>query len=227
MPSAMPSQTMQLPMPSSSYMLPPSTTTRFVPVDTAHPSSTPTFLALPHLASQQSADSSCTVIAAHHQQKHMHFPKQHASLRISHLSQPAAQGAAAGSAVSHQAPCASIAPANKAARSRKNAANSVEAAPLHGAEAVEGIAGGPVKRKRGPYKKRVKQEGEAKVPRDRKKKQEGEVKVPTSRTKKPNSLLPAVQAFRLHSMQTQPAVSDQLAACLPAADQQGPSKRAR
>ena len=227
MASAMPSQAMQLPMPSSSCMLPPSTTTHFIPIDAAHPSSTPTFLVPPHLASQQSADSCGTVITTHHPQQHMHFPVQHTSFLMSNLSQPAAQGTAAGSAASQQAPCASTAPAKKATRSRKGAANSADAAPVLGAEAAEGVAGGPVKRKRGPYKKRMKQEGEAKAPTDRKKKQEGEAKAPSSRKKKAISLLPAVQAFRLHSMQTQPTVSDRLAACLPAPDHQGPSKRAR
>ena len=229
MPSAMPSQTMQLSMPSSSCMLPPSTTTHFVPIDAAHPSSTPTFVAPPHLASQQSAYSSCTVIVTHdhHQQQHMLFPAQHARFPMSYLSQPTAQGAAAGSAVSQQAPSASMAPAKQATRSRKGAANSADAPMVLGAEAAEGVTNGPVKRKRGPYKKRMKQEGEAKASTDHKKMQEGEAKAPTSRKKKIISLLPAVQAFRLHSMQTQPMVSHQLAACLPAPDHQGPSKRAR
>ena len=143
-----------------------------------------------------------------------------------YLSQPTAQGAAAGSAVS-QAPCTSIALAKQATSSRKGAAKSADAALVLDAEAGEGMSGGPVKRKRGPYKKRMKQEGEAKASTYHKKKQEGEAQAPTSRKKKIISLLPAVQAFRLHSMQTQPMVSHHLPACLPAPDQPGPSKRAR
>ena len=146
---------------------------------------------------------------------------------MSNLSQPAAQGAAPESAVSHQAPCASIVLQKKATRSRKGAAISTDAAPACGAGAAESMTGGPVKRKRGPYKKRMKQEGEAVAPRDRKKKQEGEAKAAISRKKKAISLLPAVQAFRLHSMQTQATAPDQLAVYLPTAEQQGPSKRAR
>lgn len=219
--SAMPSHTMQLPMPTSSCILPPSTTTHFIPVDAAHPTTTPTFLPPPHLASQQSADSSsCTIIVTQHQQ-HTHFPMQHASLPLSNLSLSAGPDVAAAesAALQHQSSCASEEPAKKKAPGRrKRAAKSAAVAPVPGCDSAQGMAERPVRRKRGPYKKRVKGEAKVKAPK---------VKAPSGRKRKAISLLPAVQAFRLQGMQMQASAPDHPLACLPTADQPGPSKRAR
>lgn len=206
MPSAMPSQSMQLPVPSSA--------TQFIPVNAAHPSGGPTFLPPSHLASQQSADSTCTIVITQ-QQQHTRFSVQHASFPLSNLSQPAALDAS-GSDVSrpqHQAPGVRTAPAKRPTKGKKGDANATAAARVAGDQGAEGTAEGPVKRKRGPYKKRPKKEAEPKPP--------------TGRKKKAISLLPAVQAFRLHGMQQQAADPDQRSACLATDHQPGPSNRAR
>lgn len=131
--------------------------------------------------------------------------------------------AAPGDGVSqqtHQVPAATAQPAKeatakKATKTRKRAVNATAAtASAPGAQAAdgEGTSMPPMKRKRGPYKKRMKKEGEQKAPKDRK--------------KKAISLLPAVQAFRLQGMQRQATAPDPPAAPVDNGDL-GPSKRPR
>ena len=227
MPSAMPSQTMQLPMASPSCMPPPPSAAHFIPVNAVHPSSTPpTLVPGPHLATQQSADSTCTIVVAQ-----QHHTVQHASLPLSNLSRPPALDATAprtgASQQPHQTPAAKAPARKKTTKTRKRAATTTAAAAVAAAATAaptaaasvpvvqggEGAAGLPVRRKRGPYKKRMKKEEEPKVPKGRK--------------KKIISLLPAVQAFRLQGMQRHATAPEQQAAVGGTGNLQGPSKRAR
>ena len=146
---------------------------------------------------------------------------QQPCMPLSNLSLPAAPDVvAAGSAGSQQhPPHASEEPAKKkAAGRRKRAAKAGAVAPVPGCESTKAMAERPVRRKRGPYKKRAKGKAKVKAPK---------VKAPCGRKRKAISLLPAVQAFRLQGMQMQASAPDHPLACLPAADQPGPSKRAR
>ena len=228
MPSAVPSQTMLLPLPSSSHPLPPSSIPHFIPFRAAQPSALPPLLPLPrlNLASQQSADSTCTVIASQ-QQHHARFPLLPAPPHPSFSSLPhPGTEPRNGPPPAHQPPKATAKPAKKPGKGKKaqKVAETASSAPGLDSQPATAVGAGavgsgetvaPVKRKRGPYKKRVKKEGEQKQPAGRK--------------KKVISLLPAVEAFRLHGMQQQQQAAGSAAqsAYLGSDEQQGPSKRAR
>ena len=226
MPSAVPSQTMLLPLPSSSHPLPPSSIAHFIPFDPAQPSALPTLLPLPgpNVASQHSADSTCTVIVSQ-QQHDARFPLPQAPRHppLSSLSHPGTDPRAVP-LPAHPAPQMAAKPAKKIGKGKKAQKAAEPASSALGLVSQPAAAAGgggsgevvaPVKRKRGPYKKRVKKEGEQKAPAGRK--------------KKAISLLPAVEAFRLHGMQQQRQAVGPAAqpACVGSDEQQGPSKRAR
>ena len=231
--SAVPSQVMMLPSAHSSYPLPPPPAAHFIPFNASQPSAQPTLVHLsrPGLASQQSADSTCTVIVSRQQQQqqqHAGFPLEHASFSaaLSGFPQPASTLQTAAAVLAQQAPATATAgkPGKKSSKASKTASRAADAVAGMGVlsgpglKPGDGSAAAPVRRKRGPYKKRVKVEGEQKAP--------------TGRKKKAISLLPAVEAFRLHGQQQQQqqqqaAGSQQQTAYLGSHQQQRPSKRAR
>ena len=179
-----------------------------------------------HLAGQHSSDSTATVLSTWHQslppsvvlQTTTGAPMHQASISSSRLS----LSTAAATFGSRRTGAATVLPAKKVAKGKKVApaagarASGIQADVSTDATGAGAVAGGqaaaPVKRKRGPYKKRVKKEGEETAA--------------IARKKKMISMMPAVEAFAKRSQQ-QGAASGQLPVSLPGCHQQGPSKRAR
>ncbi len=193
------------------------------------------------LASQQSSDSSATainsqqhIVMPHHAPARVNM--QQVSVACSRLSQPVIAVATAGhhhqlhlqQQQPQQLDQAAVPPAKKTSKGKKAAAaaaaameaSAIQAAPpaASGGAAAEpavaglGVSEAPVKRKRGPYKKRVKKEGEEKPVKQRK--------------KKAITMMPALEAFAKRIQPPEAGLSQQVTAT-GTDDGQGPSKRAR
>lgn len=156
---------------------------------------------------------------------------QQASIAASCLSLPPTAVATAGPGPqSSQAQAArpAVLPAKRTSKGKKaKAAADVQAAAAQAGGAATGAApvpagapistgdeaGVPVKRKRGPYKKRVRKEEEGKLL--------------TQRKKKAISMMPAVEAFAKRIQPQHVAAASQQPLAAVAHIEQGPSKRAR
>ena len=158
---------------------------------------------------------------------------QQVSMACSRFSQPVIAVATAGHhhqlhlQQQQQLHPAAAPPAKKTSKGKKAAAAAAAAAEesaVQAPPAVTGAAGAkpavgnlgvseaPVKRKRGPYKKRVKKEGEEKPIKQRK--------------KKAITMMPALEAFAKRIQPPEGGLSQQVTVTGPD-DGQGPSKRAR
>ena len=235
----MPSKAMLLPLPPANYRLVATAeAAHFIPFSTSPTADMPTFVRLPHhsLASQQSTDSAATVINSQHHLVMPHCTGAAAGLQqgsIACCSLPLPTTAVATSAHQQQQQQLSqaqagpaVLPAKKTSKGKKgSAATADQEAAMQAAANVPGSAGGgggagggataegaPVKRKRGPYKKRVKKDGEEKVVKPRK--------------KKAMTMMPALQAFA-KGIQPQAGPPRQQPHLAAADSEQGPSKRAR
>jgi hypothetical protein len=214
----------------------------FVPLSSLPTSAMPAFTQLPHhsLASQQSSESSATAINSQQQVVMPHHAPagvnmQQVSVTCSRFSQPAIAVATAGhhhqlhlQQQQQQQLNQAVAPlAKKTSKGKKAAAaaaaateaSAIQAPPAAtGAAAAEpavaglGVSEAPMKRKRGPYKKRVKKEGEEKPVKQRK--------------KKAITMLPALEAFAKRIQPPDGGLNQQVTAT-GTDDGQGPSKRAR
>ena len=232
---------MLLPLPPANYRLVATAeAAHLVPFSSFPTADMPTFIRLPHhsLASQQSSDSTATVINSHH---HLVMPRrsdaaaglQQAGTATASLPVPTTAVAASGQQQQQQLPSQAPAgqptrlPAKKTSKGKKASAAATAQAPamqaavtVPSAGAAGGAGGGgggataegaPVKRTRGPYKKRVKKDGEEKVVKPRKKKE--------------MTMMPALHAFA-NDIQSQAGPPRQPHRPV-AHNEQGPSKKAR
>lgn len=241
MASDMPSQAMLLPLPPANYrLMATAEAPLFVPLNSLPIAATPAFTQLPHhsLASQQSSESSATAING---QQHVVMPDHApagvnmqqvsvACFRFSHqvIAVPTAghhhqlhlqQQQQLNQAVAPPAKKTSMGKKATAAAAAATEASAIQAPPaVTGAAAAEpavaglGVTEAPVKRKRGPYKKRMKKEGEEKPVKQRK--------------KKAITMMPALEAFAKRIQPPEGVLSQQVTAT-GTDDGQGPSKRAR
>jgi len=241
MASDMPSQAMLLPLLPANYrLMAAAEAPLFVPLSSLPTAAMPAFTQLPHhsLASQQSSESSATAINSQQQVVMPHHAPagvnmQQVSVTCSRFSQPAIAVATAGHhhqlhLQQQQQLNQAVAPlAKKTSKGKKAAAaaaaateaSAIQAPPAAtGAAAAEpavaglGVSEAPMKRKRGPYKKRVKKEGEEKPVKQRK--------------KKAITMMPALEAFAKR-IQPPEGVLSQHVPATGTDDGQGPSKRAR
>ena len=146
--------------------------------------------------------------AGHHYQLHLQQQQQ----QLDQAAAPPAKKTSKGNKAAAAVPAAAEESAIQAPPPTATGAAAGATAAAEPAVAGLGITEAPVKRKRGPYKKRVKREGEEKPVKQRK--------------KKAITMMPALEAFAKRIQPHEGGLSQQVTAT-GTDDGQGPSKRAR